>query len=174
MSVINTELSVEPAYDRAMSNAARFPAPSNIGETTLRIVLDHLPEPTVVDDEGNPLYSQDAVRVMQMVKGLRHKNAGQETIRRVIMAHVSLPQIFLGKAPVKRAYDPPTLEVDRVKRATAEVGDQFSKMLFAMDELTRSLAAFEESAETAAPSPQRFDAFLGSIDRLKKLTKEVS
>ncbi|MBM3266475.1 MAG: hypothetical protein FJZ01_02405 [Candidatus Sericytochromatia bacterium] len=158
-----------------MADPVRSPAPHNIGETTLRIVLDHFPEAQEVDETGNAVFSQDALRVMHMVKGLRTHNAGQETIRRVIQSYVPTPAAEQQPIPIRRA--PGVIAQDARAKATAitaaadEVADGYAQLMSAMDRLSASIEELETRAEQVAHKPQRYDAFLGDLARLIEVSR---
>lgn len=162
-----------------MAEAMRSPAPPNIGETTLRIVLDHFPEALRPDESGTSTFTDDALHVMRMVKGLRTHNAGPETIRRVIHSYVpSTPEqgastpapIPVRRAPGVIAQDARAKATD-ITTAIDAVAGRFDSLSTAMDSLSDSLAAFSQAAETMAPKRNRFDSFLGSLEKLAALSK---
>jgi hypothetical protein len=144
-----------------MADPVRSPAPQNIGETTLRIVLDHFPQAQEVDAAGNAVFSRDALHVMQMVKGLRTYNAGQETIRRVIESYVPAPEDQQKPIPVRRA---PGVVAQDARR-------QASQITRAADEVADSITAFEARAAQVAGTPRRYDAFLGDLARLIEVSR---
>ena len=67
-----------------MTTAACIPVPDDIGETTLRMVLEFLPDSGHFDAEGRARLSQEALRLAYSIKGLRGQHAGERTIRRVL------------------------------------------------------------------------------------------
>lgn len=163
-----------------MAEAMRSPAPPNIGETTLRIVLDHFPGAQRREATGEATFTDDALHMMRMVKGLRAHNAGPETIRRVIHSYVPsrpatgepAPQpIPIRRAPGVIAQDARAKATD-ITTAVDAVAGRFDALTTAMDALADSLAAFSTAAETMAPKRNRFDAFLGSLGRLAELSKK--
>ncbi|MBM3273677.1 MAG: hypothetical protein FJZ00_00885 [Candidatus Sericytochromatia bacterium] len=161
-----------------MADFARSPAPSNIGETTLRIVLDHFPAAQEVDDQGNAVYSRDALHLLQMVKGLRNYNAGRETIRRVIKSYVPAPpSADSPPIPVRRA--PGVIAQDARTQSTAittavdAVTGRFEDLSSALDGLSDSLAHFSEAADHLTPKPQKYDIFLGNLAKLAELSRKA-
>jgi ABC-type transporter Mla subunit MlaD len=116
---------------------------------------------------------------MRMVKGLRTHNAGPETIRRVIHSYVPStpapgeappPPIPVRRAPGVIAQDARARASD-ITTAIDAVAGRFDALSSAMDQLSDSLAAFSSAAETMAPKRNRFDTFLGSLERLADLSK---
>ncbi len=158
-----------------MPDPVHSPTPPNIGETTLRIVLDQFPQAQEVDGSGNAVFSKDALHVMRMVKGLRTHNAGQETIRRVISSYVPSPEADQKPIPVRRA--PGVVAQDARRESSAitsaidDIADRFDVLAGAMDALSRSIETFEAKATDIAPRPQRFDSFLGDLARLIEVSR---
>jgi hypothetical protein len=161
-----------------MADSVRSPAPSNIGETTLRIVLDHFPSAQEVDAQGNAVYTQDALHVLQMVKGLRNYNAGQETIRRVIKSYVprtespDTPPIPIRRAPGVIAQDA-RVKGTAITAAVDDVADRFEDLSSALDGLNDSVANFSAAADLLAPKPQKYDVFLGNLAKLAEMSKKT-
>ncbi len=159
----------------------RSPAPPNIGETTLRIVLDHFPEARREAEQGAATFTDDALHVMRMVKGLRTHNAGPETIRRVIRSYVpSTPEPgapLPAPIPIRRA--PGVITQDARSKATEitaavdAVSCRFDALSSAMDALSDSLATFSKTAEDVAPKASRFDDLMGSLAQLAKKQRSL-
>lgn len=163
-----------------MPEAMRSPAPPNIGETTLRIVLDHFPGAQRREPTGETTFTADALHMMRMVKGLRAHNAGPETIRRVIHSYVpstpapgepAPPPIPVRRAPGVIAQDARARSAE-ITAAIDAVAGRFEALSCAMDALSDSLAAFSTAAEKMAPRRNRFDVFLGSLEKLADLSRK--
>lgn len=154
-----------------MTTAARVPAPKDLGETTIRMVVEFLPDACEPSGDGSQLLTPEALRLAYAIKGLRGQQAGERTIRRVLQApdhpDVVSPKIvpFSRRKPPEAPAPTPssaelleTLELQRTQREQA------------MADLEAKLDRLGKTLETSA-RPDRYDAFLGSLTALAALSR---
>ncbi len=158
-----------------MTTAACILAPDDLGETTLRMVLEFLPDSCQSDGAGKAHLSQEALRLAYAIKGLRGKQASERTIQRVLQGPESA---FYADMPGTSKIIPlrsrrpgwgrPELRLETAQGMAAELEAQVTRRREAISDLDAGLERLEESLRTAA-GWDHYGGFLGNLASLQAL-----
>ena len=158
-----------------MTTAACIPASDDLGETTLRMVLEFLPDSCPLDAEGRAQLSPEALRLGLAIKGLRGQHAGERTIRRVLQGPESA---FYAEMPGTSKIIPlharragwvrNEMRQESGYSLAAEIEAQETRRREALSTLDGGLDRLEESLRMVA-GRERYGGLLGNLASLQGL-----